>query len=85
MEDRSPGAGETLSPTHQASPGHVRKRQRSNSGPDASPYDDVFGGGSWRYSRVSDPDIDYNAQSSKRYLSEVRSNGRASKNMLYSR
>ncbi|EFJ48477.1 hypothetical protein VOLCADRAFT_90743 [Volvox carteri f. nagariensis] len=79
MDGRGTGAGAGGSPptgsystpcVHE----QMRKRQRSNPGPETGPYDDVLGGGSWRYSPVSDPDIDYNVQASKRYLSEVMAN-----------
>ncbi|GLI67367.1 hypothetical protein VaNZ11_011546, partial [Volvox africanus] len=77
MERRISGAGDALPISNQVSSfvhGRMRKRQRSNPGPDTSPCDDMFNGGNWRYSPVSDPDIDYNMQSSKRYLSEVMAN-----------
>ncbi|GFR50405.1 hypothetical protein Agub_g12622, partial [Astrephomene gubernaculifera] len=71
MERRSAGLSDVISQ-------ETRKRPRSSSGPEGSSLDDRLGAGPWRYSPsmspVSDPDIDYNAHTSKRYLSEVMAN-----------
>ncbi|KAG2490902.1 hypothetical protein HYH03_010815 [Edaphochlamys debaryana] len=53
--------------------GNMRKRPRSNPGMEGVGYEDLLGMGR-SLSPLSDPDIDCNMQSSKRYLSEVMAN-----------